>query len=65
VVDYVEFSVDDTPIDTDTIEPYTVDWTTTKFLDGHHLIRVVAHATTGETAYDEIDVIVNNLGGNN
>jgi hypothetical protein len=53
-VQNVEFFVDDQPIDTVTISPYSVSWDSTTASEGTHTLTVLATDVDGAQSYDSL-----------
>jgi parallel beta-helix repeat protein len=58
-INRVEFYIDDTLKSTDAIPPYSWTWSETAF--GRHTIEVIAYDNAGNSAVDEIVVIISNI----
>lgn len=58
-IDKVEFYVDDVLRNMDNEQPY--EWRWDEIIFGHHNVKVVAYDNAGNTASDEIHVIVINI----
>lgn len=52
----VEFYVDDVLLSTDTSSPYSASWDTSSYLEGSHVVRVVAYDSTGNSNSTNITV---------
>jgi hypothetical protein len=59
-VSKVDFYVDNTPIETVTSTPFSIDWDSSTVNNGEHTIRAVATDTSGQTESHAIIVTVNN-----
>lgn len=57
-IEKVDFYVDGSNIGSDSSAPFTLDWYTTSYSEGSHVIRVVAHDNAAQTADDQITVTV-------
>ena len=63
-VDRVEFSIDGTPIGTDTSRPYFVRWDTTTTTDGPHTLTAIATDSSENPGTPAaVSVVVSNEGG--
>ena len=59
-IEKVEFYIDDNLVFTDLDHPYEYAWNTTEYSDGVYTIRAVAYDKAGNTAEQEVIVVVDN-----